>query len=41
MTQDTTLDLEAVDFIDLGAASEATEGLIQEPGESVFDRKPA
>lgn len=40
MTQDTYLDLD-LDVIDLGAVSERTEGLIQEPGESVFDRRPA
>lgn len=39
MTQDTYLELETAEVIDLGAVSERTEGLIQEVGESAFDRK--
>lgn len=41
MTQDNHLETEAVDVVDLGAVSDRTEGLIQEVGESAFDRKPA
>ncbi len=39
MTEDTNLDREPADLIDLGAVSEQTEGNVSEPGETAFSRE--